>query len=84
MINPSWFQPPLLLTYDPRPARERMRGLLAAATFVGLLLSAAAVFGLFLAGRAEDGKAFSQLVFTAMVALSGTVAGFYFGASAQR
>jgi len=82
-MSPSWWQPPLVLPYDPGPARETMRGILAIVTFAGLVLAGVAVYGLFLVNRAEDARSFSELVFTAMVALAGSVGGFYFGAAGR-
>jgi hypothetical protein len=67
---------------DPGRAREAMRGVLAIAVVVLLAGAGAGVFFLSWVGRSDDASAFSQSIFTAVVGLTGTVMGFYFGSQA--
>jgi hypothetical protein len=67
--------------YDPEPARDTVRGQLALATVALLALIITLGFvliGLRLATPA-DAKDFVTAVLTPVVALTGTVLGFYFG-----
>lgn len=70
---------PQTATYDPSPARERVRGLLALGSLSLVVSTAAGVFVLVLSDKPEQAQTFGQIVFSAVITLFGTVAGFYFG-----
>jgi len=70
---------PELTTYDPGPARERVRGVLALGSLGLVVGTAAGVFVLVFSDKSEQAQTFGQIVFSAVITLFGTVAGFYFG-----
>jgi len=70
--------------YDPGRAREWMRGVLAVSVLVLLAGAGGGVFYLNAIHASADAAAFGQSIFTAIVGLSGTVMGFYFGSQSSQ
>lgn len=66
--------------YNPAPARERVRGVLAIGLFVLVSLLAGGSYALVAVNRLskEDMEALNP-IFAALVTLTGTAIGFYFG-----
>lgn len=77
--EPVASEEPEKTTYDPSPARERVRGVLALGSLGLVAGTAAGVFVLVLTDKPEQAQTFGQIVFSAVITLFGTVAGFYFG-----
>jgi len=78
--------------YDPEPARDNVRANIAYAMMMLLFVTILGGFAMLYlawgrddaAARIEDLSSFIQLIFPPVVAVVGSVTGFYFGASSGR
>jgi hypothetical protein len=68
---------PLVNAYDPAEAREAMRSFISYAVLITTAISAVAV--ILNAALGGENPQIAMGVFTALVGLSGTILGFYFG-----
>ena len=71
---------PIELKYDPEPERERVRGRIAQALTIGVLVIAILASSLLAGGALErDDLEPLQVFYTPLITLTGTALGFYFG-----
>jgi hypothetical protein len=78
--TPSTPAQPVERPYDPSPARERVRGVIALGLTTAVVVLALLIVTLMAVNKLEsDDVQTLQLFFTPIVALSGTALGFYFG-----
>lgn len=60
-----------------------MRSILAGIVLGAFVLAAGGVYALAVVGRSSEGTGFTQTVFPALAALTGSVIGFYFGSKRE-